>query len=501
MDKSKTNISVLCFVSLALLIGVLFVFDDAYGISLNFNIQVSLDQDEYEVGDEPIIEVTDIKKNISRYILDYISVDVVTRVSPYTVPVTVSTVNLVETDVNSGIFTGNAKPISEQDFTHSSGAANKYLSVSYTPVFRGQIYSSAYASLVASPSDSSTKSTDESNYRTSGTFSCPIISNYNEYGTQTHTPSFEYFECTYKHGTYGYPVGSIKASYVVDSVGVPTGWCTGKLSEDYYNTILVSNSHQIHMFSSMKFSDPVESLTSVKSLLDRLESANVADTCPGYEPPPDPEIKICESGQVLVDGQCITPTPTCTLPEVLVDGQCITPTPTCTFPEVLVDGQCITPTPTCTFPEVLVDGQCEKPEPEPKKQKIDAIFHVKGDVEIKRASGTPNEKLSTYSTLYPGDSIVTGPNETVTITFLSGDKVRIGPNSEFKPQDVTKDKTLLQLLKGKLHSIFVKKCSNVGECNVRTPTAVAAVRGTEFVTTHTDGITIFDLKEGTLENN
>jgi len=145
----STNAKLATFLLGFFLISLFFVFDDVYGISFNPSIQVSLDKDEYTVGDEPIIKVTDTKKNTSAYTKQVITAQLVTRVTTSTVPVTITTIQLVETNTNSGIFTGKFPPISEQDLVHQrSGMPNKYLSASYTPSPRGQIYSSTYADLV-----------------------------------------------------------------------------------------------------------------------------------------------------------------------------------------------------------------------------------------------------------------------------------------------------------------------------------------------------------------
>jgi len=163
----SNNAKLLTFLIGFFMFSLFFVFEDAYSISYNRNIQVSLDKDQYTVGDEPIIEVTDTDKK------DVVTVQLVTRVTTSTVPVTIATVQLVETDLNSGIFTGKSRPISEQDLVHSSGSPNKYLSASYTPVYRGQIYSSAYTDLKALPPPPT-----EPVYGSSGLYCPPTSSGY-----------------------------------------------------------------------------------------------------------------------------------------------------------------------------------------------------------------------------------------------------------------------------------------------------------------------------------
>jgi MYXO-CTERM domain-containing protein len=97
----------------------------------------------------------------------------------------------------------------------------------------------------------------------------------------------------------------------------------------------------------------------------------------------------CPSGQVCVDGECVTPTPTrtptgctnndqCPPGQVCVNNMCVTPTPTgctdndqCPPGQVCVNNMCVTATPTprcrdnndCPSGEVCVNGMCEVATP------------------------------------------------------------------------------------------------------------------------------------------
>jgi len=109
--------------------------------------------------------------------------------------------------------------------------------------------------------------------------------------------------------------------------------------------------------------------------------------------PPCTKDSECPSGEVCVDGSCVTPTPTppgfctddtdCQPGESCVDNRCVTPTPTppgfctddtdCQPGESCVDNRCVTPTPVvactddtdCAPGEVCVDSQCVTPTPTP----------------------------------------------------------------------------------------------------------------------------------------
>jgi PKD repeat protein len=86
-----------------------------------------------------------------------------------------------------------------------------------------------------------------------------------------------------------------------------------------------------------------------------------------------------------------------------------------------------------------------------------------------------NGVAMTTSSLQPGDQVNAGDGSSATITFADGSKVELGPNSSFVLQSINSTQSWLKLLVGKIH-VFLSN-----DFNVRTPTAVLAVRGAEFV--------------------
>jgi hypothetical protein len=95
-----------------------------------------------------------------------------------------------------------------------------------------------------------------------------------------------------------------------------------------------------------------------------------------------------------------------------------------------------------------------------------------------------NGVAMTTSSLQPGDQVNVGDGSSATITFADGSKVKLGPNSSFVLQSINSTQSWLKLLYGKIH-VFLSN-----DFNVRTPTAVLAVRGAEFVVEVTENGTI-----------
>jgi len=98
------------------------------------------------------------------------------------------------------------------------------------------------------------------------------------------------------------------------------------------------------------------------------------------------------------------------------------------------------------------------------------LMDIQANVVVER-----NGVAMTTSSLQPGDQVNVGDGSSATITFADGSKVELGPNSSFVLQSINSTQSWLKLLFGKIH-VFLSN-----DFNVRTPTAVLAVRGAEFV--------------------
>jgi PKD repeat protein len=98
------------------------------------------------------------------------------------------------------------------------------------------------------------------------------------------------------------------------------------------------------------------------------------------------------------------------------------------------------------------------------------LTDIQGDVAVVR-----NGVTITTSYLQPGDQVTTGGGSSATITFADGSKVEMGPNSSFELQSMSQTQSVVKLLLGKIHVLLSPIFT------VRTPIAVCAVRGAEFV--------------------
>ena len=112
---------------------------------------------------------------------------------------------------------------------------------------------------------------------------------------------------------------------------------------------------------------------------------------------------------------------------------------------------------------------------------------VKGIVKIESGGATSDAKVS--SKVQVGDTIISGNDSRAKIVMSDRNILNISPNTKMKIEKYTNspgDKNVnLNLLEGKVRSKVEQKYDNKNsKFEVRTATAVAGVRGTEFVTSY-----------------
>ena len=99
-----------------------------------------------------------------------------------------------------------------------------------------------------------------------------------------------------------------------------------------------------------------------------------------------------------------------------------------------------------------------------------SLTDVHGTVQVER-----NGVKITTSQLQSGDKVTTGDGSSATITFADGSIVKLGPTATFELTSLGETQSVITLLLGKLHAFFNSRFQT------RTPAAVLANRGTEYV--------------------
>lgn len=113
---------------------------------------------------------------------------------------------------------------------------------------------------------------------------------------------------------------------------------------------------------------------------------------------------------------------------------------------------------------------------------------VKNDVNIQKKDGI-QEVAKVGSTISVGDTVVSGADSRAKIAMQDRNIITILPNSrlvieDYKSSDKEKN-VKLSLLEGKVRNDVKEKYDNdKNKFQIRTPTAVAGVRGTKFITSY-----------------
>ncbi|OGR46227.1 MAG: hypothetical protein A2X34_03110 [Elusimicrobia bacterium GWC2_51_8] len=126
------------------------------------------------------------------------------------------------------------------------------------------------------------------------------------------------------------------------------------------------------------------------------------------------------------------------------------------------------------------------------------ISSWRGEVDLKKAGAAGWERVSgeDKTALASGDELRTARASTLEIYMDDGSRVKVAPMSAFKVTTENKETVSLGLYFGRVRS-WVKKFSKKFE--VRTPSAVCAVRGTDFtVSADGDGNTTVEVQEGSV---
>ncbi|MDO8802973.1 MAG: FecR family protein [Elusimicrobiota bacterium] len=115
------------------------------------------------------------------------------------------------------------------------------------------------------------------------------------------------------------------------------------------------------------------------------------------------------------------------------------------------------------------------------------VVFVSGDVKLKRAADKDYAELKLNEALQPGDSIMTAAGAKASLVTKTGAEIRINENSTFSIPGKSKVREMFDLSVGQVWGRMLHKMAKL---NVRTPTAVCAVRGTEADIEQKDTLTV-----------
>lgn len=115
------------------------------------------------------------------------------------------------------------------------------------------------------------------------------------------------------------------------------------------------------------------------------------------------------------------------------------------------------------------------------------VVYVSGDVKFKRAETPDYVELKMNEALQPGDSIMTAAGAKVSLVTKTGAEIRINENSTFSIPGKSKVREMFDLSVGQ---VWGRMLHRMAKLNVRTPSAVCAVRGTEADIEQKDTLTV-----------
>ncbi|MCB9072755.1 MAG: FecR domain-containing protein [Bdellovibrionaceae bacterium] len=111
---------------------------------------------------------------------------------------------------------------------------------------------------------------------------------------------------------------------------------------------------------------------------------------------------------------------------------------------------------------------------------------VKGQVHVEHDGKKGEAKVNMK--VYPGDTITSGPVSRAKITMSDRNILHISPSSVVKiasyENSESKKNVELELSQGKLRSEVIQSYKDKDKYIIKTPTAVAGVRGTDFLVSH-----------------
>lgn len=124
-------------------------------------------------------------------------------------------------------------------------------------------------------------------------------------------------------------------------------------------------------------------------------------------------------------------------------------------------------------------------------QSVNGVFRVvKGEVEVKSAKTGQISKARIGAKVFPQDTIITKKDSRAKVVMSDNNEINISPESqitlekyEYMPEQGKKD-VLINVMYGKVRSKVEQKYEGANRFQVKTASAVAGVRGTDFLASY-----------------
>jgi uncharacterized membrane protein YgcG len=131
---------------------------------------------------------------------------------------------------------------------------------------------------------------------------------------------------------------------------------------------------------------------------------------------------------------------------------------------------------------------------------------VKGDVQIKSGKTGQSARARMGEKVFPKDTVITGKDARAKIVMVDNNEINVSPDSQIEIQNYEYDPAagkkdvLLNVIYGKVRSKVEQKYDGkTSKFQIKTPSAVAGVRGTDFLTGYQGGMTNIVTFEGRVE--
>ncbi len=128
--------------------------------------------------------------------------------------------------------------------------------------------------------------------------------------------------------------------------------------------------------------------------------------------------------------------------------------------------------------------------PDAYAQNVHGVLRVvKGDVQIKSGKNGQQSRARVGAKVFPKDTVITGKDSRAKIVMIDNNEINVSPDSqieiqhyEYNPSANKKD-VLLNVIYGKVRSKVEQKYDGTksSKFQIKTPSAVAGVRGTDFM--------------------